>query len=243
MAAAANGTKKLASKLVAIQAAAKQVDKTGRMAHGNVKYDFMQEHGLLGLLGPLFEEHKVFVAGSIAPNSVEHVGDKCYLEYELIVLDGDTGEQMVFRGAGEGQDRGDKATAKAMTMANKYCLQKVFQVATENIDDADNTSSAQLEQEAKAAAAAAEASQEEETSQPKTGPRAKPSARKLDNLYKTARDAVRNDDISLSADRVKAVLQAQFGVEEVKELKTNEDADQFATWLTEELRGSAAAKA
>lgn len=229
-------TRKLYKKLVAVQAAAKQVDKTGHMKAHN--YDFMQEHGLLGLLGPLWEEHNLFVAGSVAPGTVEHVGNKCYLEWELVVLDGESGEQMVFRGAGEGQDQGDKGTAKAMTMANKYCLQKVFQIATEKIDDADNTSSAQLAEEA--AAAEKQGEPKDAAPQPKTGPRAKPSARKLKALRDTAKAAVEAKHIN--AQRVQAALQGTYAVDKIDELPSNEAADSFASWLEEELTISAEAK-
>jgi hypothetical protein len=244
--AAATKPLSLQGKLAAIQAQVHYVEKTGKMdasgKSGRIRYDFMQEHGLLELLKPLWREHNLFVAGQVAPASVEHQGNKCYLEWELTVFDGDSDQTFTFRCAGEGQDQGDKATAKAMTGANKYALQKVFQVATEAIDDMDNTASTDLaEQQAAQQQEEAGQAEAEAQPQPKSGPRAAPSQRKLESLRKTAVDAMEAGHVSQQ--RIQATLQGTFEVEKITDLATNEAAEKFATWLTEELRGSAAAKA
>lgn len=49
----------------------------------------------------------------------------------------DDGSKVVMEALGEGLDQGDKATAKAMSVAFKYAIMQAFCIPTEDIEEAD----------------------------------------------------------------------------------------------------------
>jgi hypothetical protein len=109
-----------------------------------------------------------------------------------------------------------------MTMANKYALQKFFQVPTEQVDDADSTSTAEHQAEDK----------KKEDAKPKP-----PTKRNLEVVIKTAKEAAEAGHIAQN--RISANLQTTFGVSKIDQL----DAKQlkaFAGWISDELKKSKA---
>lgn len=61
--------------------------------------------------------------------------------WDFKAIDGDSGEELIVRVTGQGQDSGDKAAFKALTGAHKYALMKLFQISTGDDPerDSDNT--------------------------------------------------------------------------------------------------------
>ena len=211
------------SKLAAIVAEVGHVDKTGKIAFGKTEYDYMQEHGLLALLKPLWKKHGcTFVVGlaiGVDP-TVHQEGNLATVMVKATLTDIDTDQSITAYYVGQGSDSGDKATNKALTGANKYALQKFFQVPTEQVDDADAT--------------------------PSEAAPARPKQRQLvsgDNaaaLREVLTEA--NKEGHLSFAKGQANLQSAYNVSTIDEL-TPEQAESFARWVTEQIASARKANA
>ncbi|MEX0932356.1 MAG: ERF family protein [Parcubacteria group bacterium] len=130
-------TMPLKSKLFFIQQDMKKVMKLG---HNDFhKYDYAREGDIIAEAKPLLKEYKVLLTNNVESlDYLEEEGTKkitvfVKVMYELRDLDSDDVISMV--SYGQGQDSGDKATPKALTMAMKYFLSKAFLVETG--DDAE----------------------------------------------------------------------------------------------------------
>lgn len=132
--------KNLAERLLAVQTEAKTVLKTGNNKYSH--YTYATEGNYQNELKPLLTKHGI----TIAPKGVmdfKAIGATIFvtMKWQLINTD-NVKDTFTFTFVGSGRDTeakgaevGDKAVAKAMTMANKYMLAKVFQLESE--DDAD----------------------------------------------------------------------------------------------------------
>lgn len=208
------------AKLEAIVAEVGHVDKTGKIAFGKTKYDYMQEHGLLALLKPLWHKYGVtFVVGLADPAAVTQQGNLATVTVEAVLTDVETGETIEALYCGQGADQGDKATNKALTGANKYALQKFFQVPTEQIEDADATASEQLRAEPPSKGVPAEDAD-------------LVSAEDAEALREILKGA--NKEGYLSFARVTAQLQSAYNVSTIDEL-TPDQANSFAQWIADEI--------
>ena len=56
----------------------------------------------------------------------------------VTLIDSESGESFAIKGLGSGQDAGDKALAKAQTMALKYCYMASLAIATGDDPEADS---------------------------------------------------------------------------------------------------------
>ncbi|HEY5708606.1 MAG TPA: ERF family protein [Solirubrobacterales bacterium] len=219
------------AKLEAIVDEVGYVEKTGEVSFGKTQYDYMQEHGLLALLKPLWHKYGVtFVVGlTQRPTGINVVvSDRLTtVVVQAVLTDVETGEQIVAEYVGQGQDQTDKASNKALTGANKYALQKFFQVPTEQIDDSDQT-----------VPEGQQATATTKPPKPKAGEEPRMSATQIKKLREVAGDAVRQK--MLTADRVIAALQGSYGKTEIKDL-TPKEGKAFSEWLTEQIELSAEA--
>ena len=60
------------------------------------------------------------------------------VEVTVTLIDSESGESFAIKGLGSGQDAGDKALAKAQTMALKYCYMASLAIATGDDPEADS---------------------------------------------------------------------------------------------------------
>lgn len=133
--------KGLWAKIMAVQQNVQVVAKLGFNDFHKYKYAYERDYiaeikPLLGTEGLVImqtvenaQERDVQTAKGATENRVTvHVA--------YTILDTETEEAHIVRFVGQGQDAGDKAFPKALTMANKYFLAKTFQVETG--DDAEN---------------------------------------------------------------------------------------------------------
>ena len=60
------------------------------------------------------------------------------VEVTIMLIDSESGESLTLKGLGSGQDAGDKALAKAQTMALKYCYLSSLAIATNDDPEADS---------------------------------------------------------------------------------------------------------
>jgi hypothetical protein len=139
-------TNSLYSAMLAVMGEIGYVQKTGKVQGGGMNYRFAGEAALLKALRPhmvahgllLFpvacelREHHEVVETKYGPKPSRTI--RTVSTYRLAHV---SGEHVDLQVAGEGQDKGDKATAKAMTIALKYALRQAFLIETG--DDPDTT--------------------------------------------------------------------------------------------------------
>lgn len=118
--------KNLTTKLVKVMNETKRVAKNGR--NDFHKYDYVTEADILEAVRENLVNNNVFIFTSVVQTQKE--GDMTSVMTLHTLVDGDSGESMEVRGMGQGQDKGDKGSNKAITSAMKYMLMKMFLIPT-----------------------------------------------------------------------------------------------------------------
>lgn len=112
-----------------------------------LKFNFRSIDNILNELNPLLEKHGVFVLPEVIDLKMSSRPTKNGEATVAVVtvayhFSADDGSEVVAVSVGEGQDSGDKAVSKAMTMAFKTCLGQTFAIATEEDPDGEDQTSA-----------------------------------------------------------------------------------------------------
>lgn len=125
--------KNLVQKLAAISKDIGRVPKNGYNSFH--KYKYVLEADLVDHIRPLLADQNIF----IVPRATSHYReeDLTVIEYEYDIIDGDSGDKLTTSAVGYGADRGDKGAYKASTGAFKYCLMRLFAVATGDDPEGD----------------------------------------------------------------------------------------------------------
>lgn len=118
--------KSLAKKLVKVMASLKAVKKTGY--NDFHKYAYATEADVLDEVRDALAKENIFIFQSV--EGVTKESDLTTVMIQYTFVDGDTGETMNVKAAGQGKDSGDKGIYKAQTGANKYFLLKNFLIPT-----------------------------------------------------------------------------------------------------------------
>lgn len=129
-----------AKRLLAVQTEAKTVLKSGHNKFSH--YQYATEGDYQNELKPLLNKHGLVLIPK-GVQSIDVKGSTVFITMKWLLGNVDNHKDthtFTFIGSGrdteaKSADVGDKAVAKAMTMANKYMLAKVFQLESE--DDAD----------------------------------------------------------------------------------------------------------
>ncbi|SEM35929.1 ERF superfamily protein [Mesobacillus persicus] len=134
--------KQLVKKLASVMQKVKYIQKSG--FNDFHKYSYVKEADIVEPVREALSEQNVIMIPSVAEHIVrEHTNAKGKVEYiatvlvEFTFMDGDTGETISFKIAGEGQDAGDKGYYKAMTGATKYAIMKAFMIPTGDDPEGD----------------------------------------------------------------------------------------------------------
>lgn len=134
---------KLAKKFVEVMHECAYVAKTGSNDFHRYKYatsaDVMGKvnasltrHGIASIVSPtLLSVQEV----TTAKGNTERLAT---VEVTVTLIDSESGESFAIKGLGSGQDAGDKALAKAQTMALKYCYMASLAIATGDDPEADS---------------------------------------------------------------------------------------------------------
>jgi len=111
---------------------------------GRTMYKFRGVDDLYNALHPLFRKYRVFMTPEVLESQRSERKSSSggilfsvilKIKYELITEDGSSINAIV---QGEAMDSGDKATNKAMSVAQKYALIQIFQVPTDEKKDPEN---------------------------------------------------------------------------------------------------------
>ena len=133
---------KLAKKFVEVMRDCSHVAKNGSNDFHRYKYatasDVLEKvnasltkHGIASVVTPtLLSVQEV----TTAKGNTERLAT---VEVTVTLIDGESGESFAIKGLGSGQDAGDKALAKAQTMALKYCYLASLAIATGDDSEAD----------------------------------------------------------------------------------------------------------
>lgn len=130
----------------ALVAVLKELPAIGKNARNDAqRFNYRSIDEVLDHLNPLLGTHGVFYT----PRVVERIGEQrttknnnalwtvhLHVEYTFYALDGSSVTASAW---GEGTDSGDKATSKAMTMAQKSCLMQVLAISDHEVGDPDGT--------------------------------------------------------------------------------------------------------
>lgn len=133
----------LFKKLVKVLAEIERIPKSGRNKfHG---YDYVTEGDLVDHIRPKLAAAGVFLFTSIESVSAAEVVERKNSEGRIVnvatihtFVCAETGAEFSVKGAGCGEDSGDKALYKAITGAEKYMLMKNFLVATGDDPEVDS---------------------------------------------------------------------------------------------------------
>lgn len=126
--------KQIATKVLRVMMDVKSIAKTGFNAFHRYKY-VTDADIVAKIRASMIKNNLVCLPNQISCNTA---GDICTLHIEYTLLDADSGEFIVSRVFGQGQDKGDKMVYKAATGAEKYFLLKTFLIPTD--DDPENDS-------------------------------------------------------------------------------------------------------
>jgi hypothetical protein len=109
-------------------------------------YNFRGIDDVYNLVQPIMAKHRVFMRCEILADSHEERPSKGggVLIYRILKMRysfvADDGSFITTEVIGEGMDSGDKATNKAMSVAQKYAILQTFLVPTEDLKDPENDS-------------------------------------------------------------------------------------------------------
>ena len=140
----------LQAKMVVVADSIGRVEKDANVSYGKVNYDYVSYEALAVALRSAMIKHGVCFAISSKVLETEKIdkydvktGEKYgedtrrVIEIETMLSDSESGAMQIVRWAGEGQDGGDKATSKAITLAVKYGLMRTFLCSEKNEIDPD----------------------------------------------------------------------------------------------------------
>lgn len=134
---------KLAKKFVEVMRECSYVTKSGSNNFHNYKYATSAD--VLGKVNASLTKHAIASVVSPSLLSVQEVTTAkgnterlATVEVSVTLIDSESGESFVIKGLGSGQDSGDKALAKAQTMALKYCYMASLAIATGDDPEADS---------------------------------------------------------------------------------------------------------
>ena len=134
---------KISKKLVEVMKDCSHVAKNGTNDFHHYDYataadvlqmvnDSLTKHGISSVVSTsLADFHDV----TTAKGNIEHLAT---VEIAVTLTDSDSGESIIMKSLGSGQDAGDKAIAKAQTMAIKYAYLTSFAIATGDAPEADS---------------------------------------------------------------------------------------------------------
>lgn len=134
---------KIAKKFVEVMRECSHVAKNGTNSFHQYKYataaDVLEKvnasltkHGIASVVTPnLLSMQQI----TTAKGNTEQLAT---VEITITLIDCESGETLILKGLGSGQDAGDKALAKAQTMGMKYCYLNSLAIATNDDPEADS---------------------------------------------------------------------------------------------------------
>lgn len=134
--------KTLAQKILAIQKQRSTIPKTGYNSHH--RYNYSTEADVL-TVRDLFSAQGLIVYPDVVAYEYFTRGDSVQViqHIEYTIEDVDSGETLKVKVLGQGEDKGDKATYKGFTGANKYFFLKFVGCPTGDDDKADKSNDRQ----------------------------------------------------------------------------------------------------
>lgn len=179
-------------------------------------YNFRGIDDVYNMVQPIMAKHGLIMSSYIMEDRSEERASKgggvliyriLKIRYSLIAEDGSS---IITEVIGEGMDSGDKATNKAMSVAQKYAILQMFMIPTEEPKDPENDSP---DPKPKAQSQPKAGPKDEPKAEPKTepGPMTDEQAKKIMDLV-TAFQAISKRTDKEMADAINKRVQAKYGV-------------------------------
>jgi hypothetical protein len=213
------------AKLRVIQTEVEHVGKTGRNDHQ--KFDYMQEHGILGVLRALQAELLCVLSVSEVPGTFVHDGNLSQALFKAEILDAELAPEderfsYAIHFTMQASDNHGWGAAKLQTYAKKFGLQKLCGIPTEELPEAEG-----------------EGVQSTATGN-QSGAGKVISKAEATRLRKALADGSPTDEAKAKrfANTVRAKLQADHGVGTVDELP-HAALEDFKAWVLEQTAAAA----
>lgn len=131
----------LYEKINVIMGEVKSLQKDGKVAFGNTKYNYLSEAKTTETLREQFVKHKILVLPMIA--SEERDGQITHGTYTYRIINAEESSEFIdLMSCGQGHDSADKGSGKASSYAYKYLLWRMFAIPSN--DDPDQVSSDEI---------------------------------------------------------------------------------------------------
>ncbi|MBQ3443196.1 MAG: ERF family protein [Fibrobacter sp.] len=134
---------KIAKKFVEVMRECSHVAKNG--TNDFHRYKYATSADVIGKVNTALTKHGIASVVTPALLSIQEVTTAkgnterlATVEVTVTLIDSESGESFAIKGLGSGQDAGDKALAKAQTMALKYCYMASLVIATGDDPEADS---------------------------------------------------------------------------------------------------------
>lgn len=123
----------IGKKILAVMEGIEKVSKDKKNSFHN--YNYASDEAIVGAIREVLIKNGLIVT----PSQLEchQTGELTTLAIEYTLLDVDSGEKIVSKVYGQGQDKGDKGVYKAATGAEKYFLLKTFLIPTTDDPEAN----------------------------------------------------------------------------------------------------------
>jgi hypothetical protein len=131
----------LYEKINSIMGEVKSLQKDGKIAFGNTKYNYLSEAKTTETLREQFVKHKIVMLPLLASESKDGQVTHGTYTYRLINAE-EPGEYIDLMACGQGHDSADKGSGKASSYAYKYLLWRTFAIPSN--DDPDQVSSDEI---------------------------------------------------------------------------------------------------
>ena len=139
----------IATKILSLMQACEYIQKEAE--NKEQKYKYVPDAAIMRKINPELVKNKIIAIPEFSvisekdkPTKSGSVWQFVSVQCVLTLIDAESGEKLTVTSLGSGVDSGDKAVAKAQTMAMKYAWMKLLQVETGDDPEADEQTDKQV---------------------------------------------------------------------------------------------------
>lgn len=206
---------KVAKKVLSVMKRVDYLQKDGKVAYGNTRYNYLSEEKITSEIRKGMAEAGLVIFPMkmevVSENEVPTKSGKARLLNIVVnyrIQDTESDDFIDIQALGEGMDNGDKTVYKAMTGAFKYAQRQTFMIPTG--DDPDQIASDELVGTENKKTAGTEGSKKS------TGDEKAAAQNQLNKLFVVAKDA------GMTSEQMKALIKEKYNKDSSKKLSAKE---------------------
>lgn len=208
---------KVAKKVLSVMKRVDYLQKDGKVAYGNTRYNYLSEEKITSEIRKGMAEAGLVIFPMkmevVSENEVPTKSGKARLLNIVVnyrIQDTESDDFIDIQALGEGMDNGDKTVYKAMTGAFKYAQRQTFMIPTG--DDPDQIASDELVGTKNQKATGAEKPDNKKS----TGDEKAAAQNQLNKLFVVAKDA------GMTSEQMKALIKGKYNKDSSKKLTVKE---------------------